>query len=182
LGAGRPPRSGRAVRAVSGPRSARAVAVRALVRIDAEGAYANLVVPALLADADLDERDRRFVTDLVYGTVRMQRACDWLCERFLNRDIEPEVRAALRLGAYQLAFLGTPAHAAVDVTVEVAPRRARGLVNAVLRRVAGAIPEGDDDWPSLGVRLSYPDWIAERLTDDLGADDALGALAAMNQP
>jgi 16S rRNA (cytosine967-C5)-methyltransferase len=163
--------------------SSRAVAVEALRRVDEHGAYANLVVPALLgaADHDLDERDRRFVTELVYGTVRMQRACDWLCDRFLTRDIEPAVRAALRVGAYQLAFLRTPAHAAVDATVEVAPRRARGLVNAVLRRVAAALPEDDDDWPSVGIRLSYPDWIVERLVADLGAPAGLGALAAMNE-
>jgi 16S rRNA (cytosine967-C5)-methyltransferase len=164
--------------------SSRALAARALVRIDQEGAYANLIVPALLTDASrtLDERDRRFVTELVYGTVRMQRSCDWLCERFLTREVEPAVRAALRLGAYQLAFLRTPAHAAVDASVEVAPRRARGLVNAVLRRVADSLPASDDDWPSLGVRLSYPDWIVERLIGEVGEDDGVAALVAMNQP
>lgn len=161
----------------------RALAVEALVRIEAGGAYANLLVPSMLDEAadSLDERDRRFTTELVYGTVRMKRACDWLCDRFLTRDVEPRVRAALRLGAYQLAFLGTPPHAAVDATVAATPRRARGLVNAVLRRVAGARPDHDDDWPSPAVRLSYPDWIVERLVADLGEDPALGALAAMNE-
>lgn len=164
--------------------TSRSLAARALVRVDQEGAYANLVVPALLTDASrvLDERDRRFVTELVYGTVRMQRSCDWLCDRFLSREVEPSVRAALRLGAYQLAFLRTPPHAAVDATVEVAPKRARGLVNAVLRRVADALPRSDDDWPSDAVRLSYPDWIVERMVADLGEVDAIGALVAMNEP
>ena len=159
---------------------ARRLAIEALSRIDAGGAYANLVLPKLLATSNLDERDRGFVTELVYGTTRLRRACDHLVDRFvIDQQVEPEVRAALRVGAYQLAFAGTPAHAAVDATVGATPRRARGFVNAVLRRVA-AHPIAPDEWPSDAVRLSYPDWIVERLVHDLGRDDALGALEAMN--
>jgi 16S rRNA (cytosine967-C5)-methyltransferase len=154
------------------------VALAALLRIE-EGAYANLVVPALLDDSGLSDRDRAFVTELAYGTTRMRRACDWLVDRFLSRPVDPDVRAALRLGAYQLAFLQTPPHAAVSATVaEVAPR-ARGFVNAVLRKVADALPPR---WPDPPTRLSYPDWIVRRLADDLGAEAALAALEQMNQP
>lgn len=161
---------------------ARAVAIDVLARIDAQGAYANLLLPAVLAESTLDERDRAFVTDLVYGTTRMRRACDHLVDRFvIDRQVEPVVRAALRVGAYQLAFAGTPPHAAVDATVGATPRRARGFVNAILRRVA-ANPVGFDDWPSVAVRLSYPDWIVDRLVDDLGQVDAIDALDAMNAP
>ncbi len=156
---------------------ARAVAVEALVRVESGGAYANLIVPSLLEESGLDERDRRFVTQLVYGTTRMRRACDWLIEPFLFGPVEPVVRAALRMGAYQLHMLGTPAHAAVGATVEVVPKRARGLVNAVLRRVS----EREVSWPDEGTRLSYPDWIVERLTTDLGAADAAAALERMNE-
>jgi hypothetical protein len=52
--------------------TARGVAWHALQRIDQDGAYANLVLPGLLAGSKLDERDRAFVTDLVYGTTRMR--------------------------------------------------------------------------------------------------------------
>ncbi len=55
------------------PRNARAVAYKALHRIDHDGAYANVVVPQLLASSGLDQRDRRFVTELVYGATRMRR-------------------------------------------------------------------------------------------------------------
>jgi len=149
------------------------------VRIETEGAYANLVVGPLLERTGLSERDRGFVTTLVYGTTRMRRACDWLVQRFLMRDVEPRVLAALRMGAYQLVFLHTPRHAAVGATVEVAPKRASGLVNAVLRRVADDLPV---TWPDEATRLSYPDWIVERLTADLGAAPAVAALDAMNEP
>jgi 16S rRNA (cytosine967-C5)-methyltransferase len=155
---------------------ARRVAVDALVRIDQDGAYANLVLPKLLERSKLSERDRAFATQLVYGTVRARRACDWFVDRFALGDLDPQVRAALRLGTFQLRVLGTPAHAAVSATVDTVPRRARGLVNAVLRKVA----EADDAWPSEAVRLSYPDWVLDRLTADLGANDASGALEAMN--
>ena len=161
----------------AGPGGARAVALEALGRIDT-GAYANLVLPGLLRDSALSRRDRAFVTELVYGTTRMRRACDWLVDRFLQSPVEPEVRAALRLGAYQLAFTRTPAHAAVAATVDVAPARARGLVNAVLRRVATIVPV--EKWPDPATALSYPDWIVDRLAADLGPDAALAVLRHMN--
>lgn len=160
------------------PAPSRKVALDALERIESHGAYANLVLPKLLSRSGLPERDRRFVTDLVYGTTRMRRACDFLVDRFLSRPPVPRVRSALRLGAYQLAFGGVPPHAAVAETVAVTPRSARGLVNAVLRRVAEIPPE----WPDEASRLSVPDWVVARLTTDLGADRALAALAAMNEP
>lgn len=159
-------------------RSARAVALDVLDRIDGEGAYANLALPAALDRSGLDVRDRGFATDLVYGTTRMRRACDFLVDRFLARPVEPRVRNALRLGAYQLVFAGVAPHAAVGETVAVAPRKARGLVNAVLRRVA----ETPVNWPDDATRLSVPDWLAELLAADLGPGDAAAALAAMNEP
>lgn len=155
---------------------ARGVAIEALVRIDADGAYANLALPALLAQRPLAEADRRFVTELVYGTTRMRRACDVALEPYVLRELDVPTRAALRLGAYQLLVLGTPPHAAVSATVAAVPPRTRGLVNAVLRRLAGTPPI----WPDDASRLSYPDWIVERLVADLGPTDAIGALERMN--
>lgn len=160
---------------------ARAVALRTLVRIDTEGAYANLALRHELDRGGLTPRDRAFTTELVYGTTRMRRRLDHVVDRFLLRTVDPPVRAALRLGAYQLHELGTPPHAAVSATVgAVADRRVRGFVNAVLRKVAGA-PVRRDAWPSDAVRLSYPDWIVERLAADLGAGPATAALEAMNE-
>lgn len=163
---------------MSGRPSARRVAYGLLQRIDHGGAYANLLLASSTELHGLDTRDRAFVTDLVYGTTRMRRACDALVDRFVASEPRPEVRTLLRLGAYQLAFAGVPAHAAVGETVALAPKAARGFVNAVLRRVA----DTPMTWPTDAVRLSYPDWIVERLRAELGADDALAALEAMNTP
>jgi 16S rRNA (cytosine967-C5)-methyltransferase len=157
--------------------NARAVALDLLRRIDDEGAYANNALPPVLARSGLDQRDRAFATELVYGTTRMRRACDYLVDRFVTRDIDPIVRNVLRLGAYQLHHLGIAPHAAVSATVDRAPKRARGFVNAVLRRVATA-PVA---WPDDATRLSQPDWIVARLIADLGKDDAVAAMEAMNE-
>ena len=158
--------------------NAREVAYEALLRIDHEGAYANLVVPALLDRSSLSDQDRRFVTDLVYGTTRMRRACESLVERFVLTEPDPEVRTLLRLGAYQLAFGGTAPHAAVGETVELAHPKVRGFVNAILRRVAGA----EKVWPDDASRLSYPDWIVDRFVAELGEFEGFAALECMNEP
>jgi 16S rRNA (cytosine967-C5)-methyltransferase len=163
--------------------NARELARDVLVRVD-DGAFANRLLPAALADSGLDERDRHHTTELVYGTVRMQRACDsLLAPRTKGWDrLEAPVRASLRLGAYQLVFLSTPPHAAVGETVSATPLRARGLVNAVLRRLAADLAAGPLAWPDDATRLSYPDWIVRRLETDIGHADAVGALSAMNEP
>jgi 16S rRNA (cytosine967-C5)-methyltransferase len=156
--------------------TSRSLALEALLRIE-HGAFANIALPALLDASGLSGRDRAFTTELVYGTTRMRRACDHLLAPFVRGELDRDVRAMLRLGAYQLAFLDTPPHAAVSATVDLAPPRTRGLVNAVLRKVAGSLPAR---WPDPPTRLSYPDWIVRRLAVDLSPADAEAALAQMN--
>lgn len=157
--------------------ASRRLAVEAMVRIDRDEAYANLVLPPMLDRSDLSERDRAFVTELVYGTTRMMRACDFLTQRFVLSKIEPQVRAALRIGAYQLHYLDTPRHAAVSATVGAVKGPGKKVVNAVLRRVA----DSEVLWPDEATRLSYPNWIVERLAADLGEHDAAVSLEAMNE-
>jgi 16S rRNA (cytosine967-C5)-methyltransferase len=158
--------------------TSRAVALEALNRIEHDGAYANLVLPGLLAASDLDERDRAFTTELVYGTTRMRRALDFAVDRFVKRPPPDELRTILRLGAYQLLYARVPDHAAVWATVGLAGPGGRGFVNAVLRRVAVAPAVV---WPNDATRLSYPDWIAARFVAELGPADALAAMERMNQ-
>jgi 16S rRNA (cytosine967-C5)-methyltransferase len=178
VGAARPAAGARV-----GPATARSVALQALVEIDGSArARANVVLPALLGTTGLSERDRAFATELVYGTVRRQRACDWLAHRHVHRALDAGIRAAVRLGTYQLAFLGTPAHAAVSATVAEVTGPGRGLVNAVLRRVSDDLAGGPIRWPDLATELSYPDWIVAALQEDLGRQPAEAALRAMNEP
>ncbi|HKN90268.1 MAG TPA: transcription antitermination factor NusB, partial [Acidimicrobiia bacterium] len=168
------------------------MAIEALVRIEA-GGYSNLVLPGLLRSSGLDGRDRALVTDLVYGTLRRQGHTDHLLSGVSHRalpELDPPVRAALRLGAYQL-LSGVAPHAAVNATVgalarpswPAAVRRAVPYANAVLRRVADLGPDwpwpAGDDPDAVAVRTSHPRWIVELLRRDLGPD-ADAVLASAN--
>ncbi len=165
----------------------RGLAVEALVRID-DGAYAHILVPELLRKAELEPRDRALVTDLVYGTVRMRRAVDYLLTPLSSRpldSLDSPVRAALRLGAFQL-LMGMPPHAAVGETVEAVEQHARGYVNGTLRSLTRAgppwkVPAGNDI-ASIGLRTSHPDWIVQTLVDEFGLDDALATLRLNDEP
>jgi 16S rRNA (cytosine967-C5)-methyltransferase len=162
--------------------TARLVALAALESVDG-GAYANLTLPPLLVKAKregLSDRDAALATELVYGTVRMQRQLDSLLHPHLSRTPDAEVRRLLRLGTYQIHHLRTPAHAAVSETVAISPPKARGFVNAVLRQVAAAKAEPASR--SFGERLSYPDWIVDSMIASLGKGDAVDVLEAMNVP
>jgi 16S rRNA (cytosine967-C5)-methyltransferase len=108
------------------------------------------------------------------------------------RRLDPPVRAALRLGAYQLAFVdGVPRYAAVNESVELVRgarlERAVPFTNAVLRRLAegmrelvGALPDGTA--PEAALKHSYPDWVAETWERDLGLDEAIALMRAQNEP
>ena len=158
--------------------TSRQVAVQALTEIDG-GSRANVVLAAFLEDQGrgLSQRDKAFVTELVQGTTRMRRAVDHLIERFVKRSLDSDVLAALRMGTYQLIHLGTPAHAAVNDTVEAAPRRASGLVNAVLRKIVDVDPQ----WPDEATKFSYPDWIWDLFVSTWGAEGR-ESLISMNTP
>jgi 16S rRNA (cytosine967-C5)-methyltransferase len=167
--------------------SSRETAFAALLRVE-DGAYSNVVLPAMLRDSGLDPRDRAFATELVYGTLRQQRALDYLLGLSADRplqELDTPTRVALRLGAYQLTR-NVPAHAAVGETVAIAPRKARAYVNAVLRALAAAGPNWP--WPdgasvdALAVRLSYPNWIVEALVAQYGLVDARASLEVANEP
>ncbi len=118
---------------------------------------------AIAAAGGIEPRDRGFARLLLATTLRRLGQTDDLLARMLDRPEPPraDVTDLLRIGAVQILFLGTPAHAAVDTTVDLATRRrqpqAKGLVNAVLRRVAREGPAivADQD----AARLNTPGWL-----------------------
>ena len=134
---------------------ARAAAFEVLQRVFEQEAYADRALRA--AAAELDERDRALARRLAFGTVQRVRTLDHAIGALGRRGVEKldaSVRAALRLGAYQLGYMdGVPRYAAVNESVELVraagPERAVAFTNAVLRRVAEglrplleALPEG----------------------------------------
>jgi 16S rRNA (cytosine967-C5)-methyltransferase len=169
----------------SGPERdpARQVAYELLRAVAVRGAYANLTLPALLRARGLTGRDAAFSTELSYGALRAQGTLDAILARCSDRplsDVDGDVLDVLRLGAYQLLRTRVPAHAAVSATVALAPRRATGFVNAVLRRVAArdwagwlervAPPYDEDPIGNLAIRYPHPDWVVAAFRDALGGD------------
>ena len=171
---------------------ARRCAYAVIRRVFERGAYAD---EALHAEAkELDARDRALAMRLTYGAVQRKGTLDHLIERFAGRPpgrLDPPVLAALRLGLYELLYLGgSPDYAVVADAVELAkaPGSAgHGLVNAVLRR---ATREGSalldaltDDTPEdAAVKHSHPEWIARLWWDELGPDGARALMACDNEP
>jgi 16S rRNA (cytosine967-C5)-methyltransferase len=169
--------------------TAREVAFRAIFRVTEQGGYSNLAIPGALRGSTLSAEDRAFATELAYGTIRRVIPLDRAIERHASRSVSrmtSRVRALLRLGAYQLLFLRTPAHAAVGETVGLAGPRERGFVNAVLRRVAAeppSTPGGDSD-ADVSARTGLAPWAVAELRRLLGdetepAAEALAERAAL---
>ena len=176
---------------VVGP--ARAAAFQVLLRVFEDGAYADRALPS--AVAGLDARDRALAQRLAFGAVQRARTLDHAIETLGRRRVarlDPPVRAALRLGAYQLGFVdGVPRYAAVNESVELVRgaglERAVAFTNAVLRRLAegitsllAALPQSSAAEAAL--KHSYPDWVAETWWRDLGLEEAVALMRAQNEP
>jgi 16S rRNA (cytosine967-C5)-methyltransferase len=178
----------------------RRAAYDVLAAVEVRAAYANLLLPKLLAERSITGRDAAFATELTYGTLRGQGTYDAVLAACSDRPLaklDPPVRHVLRLGTHQLLATRVGAHAAVATSVDlvksVAGPRVSGYVNAVLRRVAtrdmdawleivAPDPMSDRDG-NLATRYSHPRWIVAAYRDALGAaDDAEleAALAAGN--
>ena len=142
------------------------------------------------AAAGLDARERALAQRLAYGTVQRVRTLDHAVETLGRRPVrklDPPVRAALRIGAYQLAYAeGIAVYAAVSETVELVRRarleRAVPFTNAVMRRLAEGIRPLIDALPEGALKHSYPDWVEEVWTRDLGHAGALRLMRAQNEP
>jgi 16S rRNA (cytosine967-C5)-methyltransferase len=166
---------------------ARRAAYEVLLRVFEQDAYADRVFRT--AARDLDERDRAFAQRLAYGAVQRVRTLDHAIDtlgRRPTRKLDPPVRAALRLGAYQLGYTDTAPHAAANESVELVRaarlERAVPFTNAVMRRLTEGIRALLDGLPDGALKESYPDWIAETFTRDLGDAQALALMRAMNEP
>ncbi|HUC93409.1 MAG TPA: 16S rRNA (cytosine(967)-C(5))-methyltransferase RsmB [Paenibacillus sp.] len=176
-------------------RTAREVALDALVRIEREGAYSNLELNRALREAELSRADAGLATELVYGTVQRRRTLDYWLERFVAKGLarlQPWVLALLRMSVYQLVYLDrVPAHAAVNEAVTIAKRRGHagisGMVNGVLRNVDRrrselTLPERASSAGEIALKHSYPDWLVERWAADYGPETAEAICAAGNEP
>ena len=180
------------------PDPSRVLAFEVLTLVNRGDAYANLLLPKALTDSSLELRDRAFVTELVYGTLRMQGRHDWMLSQVSDRpweSVDPGIVDLSRLGVHQLMEMRVPAHAAVSATVELA-RKVLGesratYVNALLRRVSKwtldewftSIALLEDPTERLSVKYSHPEWIVSAYFDLLRQEEeVIAALAANNIP
>ena len=176
--------------------SARTIAFEVLRRVEEGGAYASRALDAALSSAGaLDPREAGLATELTYGTLRRALSLDAALAPHSRQplpELDPAARVALRLGAYQLLVLHTPAHAAVGETVSLARSadhgRAAGYVNAVLRSLAReprfppAPPMSGDPAGHVAAAEALPRWLAEEWVAWLGPEEALELARAMNGP
>lgn len=167
---------------------ARALALQILNRTDSQGQYTNLALDAALKRSNLSAPDKALVTVLVYGVTERRITLDYIADALASRPMETldgTVRNLLRMGLYQLCYLDrVPAHAAINETVSLAPRRARGFVNAVLREYTRrgqevALPDRQRDlYRYLSVTYSLPVPLCKKLTGIFGTERAEALMEA----
>lgn len=192
----RPPSQRRPAKRRAGERSrasaARVKAYECLKAVRERDAFAGDLIDKIIDGSRLDAPDRAFATRLVLGVVSMRGALDAVLDSCMRspKDVEPDVRDALRISAYEILFLGKSPHAAVDQGVELVRRvrpRAAGVANAVLRkavRAASSFPFGDPakDAGAYALSKGFPVWLVEKLFSDLGAEAADAFVTASNEP
>ena len=163
--------------------SPRRVAFEVLTAVHVDDAYANLELPTAISWAKLSNRDAAFATELTYGVLRKQGSVDAVIAACSDRPkIDQPVQDVLRIGAYQLLFMRTPTHAAVDESVSLARtvvgQSVTSFVNAVLRKVA---QHSWTEWVEilakdaapvdrLALEYSYPVWVIRTLADAYQCD------------
>ncbi|MBR3423667.1 MAG: 16S rRNA (cytosine(967)-C(5))-methyltransferase RsmB [Clostridia bacterium] len=167
----------------------RALAIRSLLRIEKSGKYSNLEVDAAAEASGMTEADLRLYSRLVYGALERKITLDAVAADFSRRPpekLDPECRAALRVGLYQIMYSDRiPDHAAVNATVGAVGERYRGYVNGVLRSFLRkkdgyelTLPE--DGKKRLSVRFSVSPDIAGILIGSYGAARAEEILSSFS--
>ena len=177
------------------PGAARLLAFDLVSQVNRNGAFANLRLPELLSESDLDLRDRSFVTELAYGTLRMQGKHDFAISLKADRpinELDEKIVDLLRLGIHQIFEMRVPIHAAVGETVEVARAVAgeskASYVNALLRSISADLDlyeavKSDEKLPAierLSILYSHPIWIINAYFDQLKDWNAVEELLRIN--
>ena len=166
---------------------ARTGAFDILARIEGENAFSSILLPQVTAM--LSDADRGLCYELVLGSLRRQIFLDAVISHFAGeKKLDPEVRIALRLGLFQVIFLGRiPAHAAINESVNLVLRSrkssARGFVNAILRKASAEIPDLKFEDPILKVSVttSHPEWLVSKWVADFGFEVAAAICNANNE-
>ena len=179
------------------PDAARLLAFDLLTEVNRNEGYSNLLLSQALNASELDDRDRSLVTELLYGTIRMQGKHDWVLAQISDRpwsEVDPGIVDLCRLGVHQIHEMRIPDHAAVAATVEVARKRIgeskASFVNALLRSVTRKsieewftpFDEITDVVERFAIQFSHPEWIVSAYYDLLkNWDEVVLALKINNE-
>lgn len=169
----------------------RKLALDTLCKCESAAQYANLALDARIKKYNISGDDRSLFTVLVYGTIEHKITLDYyigLLSSLPDSKIDAQTRNILRLGLYQIIYMRTKDHAAVNETVSLAPQKSRGFVNAILRNYIRkkdelSLPEKTENVARyLSVAYSYPEETCKKLCSAFGDDETEKLLDAMNCP
>lgn len=177
--------------------SARQTAFQVLRDIDRKDSYTDSALDRILQKSDLQQSDRRLVTELVYGVIRRQRTLDHLIEQFSQKNSQkqpPDLRRILQIGLYQLRYLDQiPVSAAVNTSVDLAKANGlkglAGVVNGILRSYLRIQASQDDPLilpidpiQKLGIFHSFPDWLIQLFREQWDEQNTAELCQYFNQP
>lgn len=160
----------------------RLAATKILHDVSTNGAWANVTLAQMLRREKFNDLDRKFCTELVYGTVKAGESLDWKISCYLNRPlnkVDAKILAVLRVGMYQIFFLDrVPNSAAVNESVELSKKfcglGASKFINGVMRSAVRDLSKSNfptgDDVKSLALRTFHPAWLVELFTAEFGLD------------
>ena len=172
----------------------RLLAFEVLAEVELQGAYSNLLLPKALTESSLDDKDRAFATELVYGTLRMQGRHDHFISAASDRileQIDQKALIVLRLGTHQLKQMRVPSHAAIYESVELAKKvvgkSTASFVNAILRKIDSLdfeqLSKPTQEYSRLALEYSHPEWIVSSYFDSLkNSSEVISLLQANNNP
>jgi len=177
------------------PDAPRVLAYDILSEVNRRGGYSNLLLPQALNSSNFEQRDKGFVTELLYGTLRMQGRHDYILSQVSDRpwpEVDEGIVDICRLGVHQLFEMRVATHAAVSATVELA-RKVIGeskasFVNANQRKVSAKTLEEwlepiraiKDPVTRLSIQYSHPEWIVSAYFDLLKDYDRVESELATN--
>ncbi len=167
---------------------ARVAAFEILLRVERENGYSSELLHSARY-SKLSPADHGLTMELVMGVLRWRSLLDAEIARFSSQKIEKldaEVLTALRMAAFQIAFLDrVPARAAVHESVELVKharkRSAVSFANALLRKKVvqaeslnselSVPPSSKESLRFLAERYAHPAWLVERWCAAYGANE-----------
>jgi 16S rRNA (cytosine967-C5)-methyltransferase len=173
----------------------RGIAVKILNRIERTDSYLDKLLDVELRSDELNDLDKRFLTELTHGVVRWKTRLDFIIEQFCKNKFamqDPNIRNAMRVALYQILFLSKIPHAAavneaVEFVKKIRGQKAANLVNAVLRNIIrnlNKLPTPDhetDPVQYLSIMYSHPSWMVKRWVDRYGLYETEQLLSANNE-